>query len=132
MIDLEKAHVEEGASVESAAPVPTNVDSAPSVGSELIESRRVPPPHRSTLRGLPALPQSDGDQRSRRLPNGRHVTTLTLSNRTCRWPIGDPTQSDFHYCGQRPESSGPYCEAHERKSYQASSSRTNHRTSRSR
>jgi hypothetical protein len=60
------------------------------------------------------------------LPNGKFVTTLTLSSRTCRWPIGDPRDVDFHYCGRRPESGGKYCDSHERKSHQATRSRTNH------
>ena len=76
---------------------------------------------------LPAVPQPDVEHRERRLKNGRFVTTLTLSTETCRWPIGDPTESDFHYCGQKPGSNGPYCDAHERKSYQASTRRSNHR-----
>jgi GcrA cell cycle regulator len=32
--------------------------------------------------------------------------------RTCAWPIGDPGQSDFRFCGERPEPSRPYCAAH--------------------
>ena len=84
-----------------------------------------PPSPESTVGALPALLQSDKNERARRLANGRYVTTLTLSSSTCRWPIGDPTQADFHYCGQPPEATGPYCEAHDRKSYQGSTRRTN-------
>jgi GcrA cell cycle regulator len=116
MNDLEK-HVAERADDESAAPASSEVNRA----SRGVQSRG------PASRALPTLPQSSSDGRARRLANGRYVTTLTLSSRTCRWPIGDPTEADFHYCGQRPESSGPYCEAHERKSYQASTSRSNHR-----
>jgi hypothetical protein len=47
------------------------------------------------------------------------VTTLTLSSRTCKWPFGDPATSDFHYCGQPPQSGRPYCDEHDRMSYQA-------------
>jgi GcrA cell cycle regulator len=75
---------------------------------------------------IPA-PQPGNEERPRRLGNGDFVTTLTLSISTCRWPIGDPTQSDFHYCGQRPESGRPYCDAHERRSYQGQAKRTGSR-----
>jgi len=44
-------------------------------------------------------PQSGTEQRARKLANGKFVTTLTLTAETCKWPIGDPTEADFHYCG---------------------------------
>ena len=75
---------------------------------------------------IPA-PQPGHEERPRKLSNGDFVTTLTLTINTCRWPIGDPTQSDFHYCGQRPESGRPYCDAHERRSYQGQAKRSGSR-----
>src|ERR1700681_501111 len=64
--------------------------------------------------------------------DGNFVTTLTLNSRTCKWPIGDPTDRNFHYCGRRPESGRPYCDAHELRSYQPLRSRANQRASFSR
>jgi GcrA cell cycle regulator len=61
------------------------------------------------------------------LPNGEFVTTGTLNSHTCRWPIGDPTESGFHYCGQQPISSGPYCDPHDRRGSQPVRSRASHR-----
>lgn len=61
------------------------------------------------------------------LPNGKFVTTVTLSSRTCRWPVGDPTESGFHYCGRPPISPRPYCDAHDRQGYQPVRSRASHR-----
>ena len=52
------------------------------------------------------------------LADGNFVTTATLTNRTCKWPIGDPDTAAFHYCGQPPQSGRPYCGAHEVKGYQ--------------
>lgn len=37
---------------------------------------------------------------------------MDLDKHRCHWPIGDPAESDFGYCG-RP-SAGRYCEAHAR------------------
>jgi GcrA cell cycle regulator len=53
-----------------------------------------------------------------RKPRRKLVTTLTLSSRTCKWPIGDPAKPDFHYCGLPPQSGRPYCETHDDMSYQ--------------
>jgi GcrA cell cycle regulator len=52
------------------------------------------------------------------LEDGSHVTIMTVTDRMCRWPIGDPTASDFHFCGRSSKFGAPYCEAHARKAYQ--------------
>ena len=48
------------------------------------------------------------------------ITTLTLTSDNCRWPFGDPAKSGFHYCGRLPQSGRPYCDTHDRMSYQSS------------
>ncbi|MEJ0041690.1 MAG: GcrA family cell cycle regulator [Rhizomicrobium sp.] len=50
--------------------------------------------------------------------DGSHATVLTINDRMCRWPIGDPSADEFHFCGRNPKSGSPYCEAHARKAYQ--------------
>jgi GcrA cell cycle regulator len=52
------------------------------------------------------------------LDDGNHATVLTINDRMCRWPIGDPSENEFHFCGRSPKSGSPYCEAHARKAYQ--------------
>ncbi len=53
-----------------------------------------------------------------KLEDGNFATVLTISDRMCRWPIGDPSESEFHFCGRKPRTGSPYCEAHARKAYQ--------------
>ena len=48
------------------------------------------------------------------------VTTLTLTSDNCRWPFGDPAKAGFHYCGRLPQTGRPYCDTHDRMSYQSS------------
>jgi len=57
-----------------------------------------------------------------KLDNGEFVTTSTLTSRSCKWPIGDPTELDFHYCGQLSEPGGSYCDVHKRKGHQSRAS----------
>ena len=57
------------------------------------------------------------------LADGSHATVLTISDRMCRWPIGDPAASEVHFCGHNPKSGSPYCEAHARKAYQPQQAR---------
>jgi GcrA cell cycle regulator len=52
------------------------------------------------------------------LDDGNFATVLTINDRMCRWPIGDPAENEFHFCGRKPKNGSPYCEAHARKAYQ--------------
>ncbi|MET0181782.1 MAG: GcrA family cell cycle regulator [Caulobacterales bacterium] len=56
------------------------------------------------------------------LDNGQNVTVLTLTDRMCKFPIGDPTDADFAFCG-RDSCNGPYCSDHARLAYQPSQTR---------
>ena len=37
---------------------------------------------------------------------------MELNQHTCRWPIGDPGEEGFCYCGRRPQPGLPYCAHH--------------------
>jgi GcrA cell cycle regulator len=51
------------------------------------------------------------------------ITILHLSDKTCKWPIGDPMKEDFCFCGHGPREGSPYCEYHARMAYQPPQSR---------
>ena len=34
------------------------------------------------------------------------------SSQVCQWPIGDPSDPDFHFCGDPSEQGKPYCTKH--------------------
>lgn len=38
------------------------------------------------------------------------LTDLTMHS--CRWPIGDPKDKDFHFCGKEAIAGKPYCGEH--------------------
>lgn len=44
------------------------------------------------------------------------VDLARLPAHACRWPIGDPREPDFGFCG-RPVDARPYCDAHRRRAY---------------
>jgi GcrA cell cycle regulator len=52
------------------------------------------------------------------VPIPLRATILTLTDQTCRWPIGDPAAEDFCFCGHKPRENMPYCEYHARVAYQ--------------
>lgn len=42
----------------------------------------------------------------------KKLTLMELTERTCKWPVGDPATSDFWFCGLPVQAGKPYCEAH--------------------
>ena len=42
---------------------------------------------------------------------------MDLKNNTCRWPIGDPENEDFHFCGKQTTTGKPYCPEHCKMAY---------------
>jgi GcrA cell cycle regulator len=51
------------------------------------------------------------------------LSLLELTERTCKWPIGDPATSDFWFCGLPVKPGKPYCEAHVAVAFQPMSTR---------
>ena len=41
-----------------------------------------------------------------------NLSLVELDNHTCRWPIGDPKDENFHFCGKKIRLGQTYCEEH--------------------
>ena len=52
------------------------------------------------------------------VPIAKRLSIERLTEKTCKWPIGDPTEEDFHFCGHDSNEGVPYCEYHSRLAYQ--------------
>lgn len=81
----------------------TRAPSAPRTPRVVAPTPPPPPP-------LEALPMS----------NGEFATILTITDHMCKWPIGDPSKSDFRFCGRKTDPEEPYCLAHSQVAYQPS------------
>ncbi|MBO0905792.1 GcrA family cell cycle regulator [Jiella sonneratiae] len=53
------------------------------------------------------------------VPMMRKLTLVQLTERTCKWPIGDPLSPDFHFCGDHSGEGTPYCSFHAKLAFQA-------------
>ncbi|MEY8883495.1 GcrA family cell cycle regulator [Donghicola sp. XS_ASV15] len=42
----------------------------------------------------------------------KKLSLMELTERTCKWPVGDPATPDFWFCGLPVQQGKPYCEAH--------------------
>jgi len=45
------------------------------------------------------------------------ATSTTLEANMCRWPIGDPDEACFSFCGRSADGARPYCQGHSRLAY---------------
>ncbi len=69
--------------------------------------------------GLPEGTDSDGEDAETDTLNVRLVeeaspklNLMQLTEKTCKWPIGDPSKTDFWFCGHPSEPGKPYCKPH--------------------
>jgi GcrA cell cycle regulator len=52
------------------------------------------------------------------IPLAERRTVVTLTDSSCRWPIGDPQHDEFHFCGKGKVPGLPYCEHHAQRAFQ--------------
>ncbi len=57
----------------------------------------------------------------------KKISLMELTERTCKWPVGDPATDDFWFCGLPTQAGKPYCEAHVGVAFQPMSSRRDRR-----
>lgn len=60
----------------------------------------------------PALNVADSD-----IPAAQRCTISSLTNETCRWPIGDPGTPSFFFCGGKAIDGYPYCPHHAKRAF---------------
>ncbi|MFW2343178.1 GcrA family cell cycle regulator [Brevundimonas sp.] len=82
----------------AAAPAPAQPSAPRRI--EAAQSRPVPPTRPEPTPEMPGT-----------------ATVMTLGAHMCKWPIGDPSSTEFSFCGRR-ASEGVYCVEHARVAYQ--------------
>lgn len=83
--------------------------------------KAAPPPAAQPTPAPLALVAEEADEGDSR------ATILTLTEQTCKWPVGDPNSADFYFCGKRSEAGVPYCQHHTRIAYQPAQDRRRNR-----
>lgn len=59
--------------------------------------------------------------------HAKKISLMELTERTCKWPIGDPATEEFWFCGLPSTAGKPYCEAHVGVAFQPMSARRDRR-----
>ncbi len=93
------------AEASAAAPPPT------SAGAAAAAAPAVQPPAPAAAR--PPAPKARGTGKM------AVTTLLDLNEKVCKWPIGHPGETDFHFCGKPSQAGFPYCTEHCLIAYQA-------------
>ncbi len=110
------------ATASAAAPASSNVTPLP-VRKAIIPAGQPLPPQPSLNEISPEALASVREVEKR----ARKLTLMELTERTCKWPIGDPATEDFWFCGLPSLPGKPYCEAHVGVAFQPMSARRDRR-----
>lgn len=83
-----------------------------------------------TSRKLPATGREGGLTAAARIaiedmvaPESKKLDLVDLTEKTCKWPHGDPATDDFHFCGHSTKDETPYCEYHGKLAFQPTTDR---------
>ncbi len=117
--------------------VPSGALPNSSTAASVLASSNAPIPLRKSIvpAGQPLPPQPSANEISpEALASVREVekraarlTLMELTERTCKWPIGDPATEEFWFCGLPSQPGKPYCEAHVGVAFQPMSARRDRR-----
>ncbi len=61
-------------------------------------------------------------------PEPKNIALVELTEKTCKWPLGDPQDEDFSFCGNAVKEDTPYCEYHCSMAYQPATERRRDRS----
>ena len=100
------------------------------------QATSIPAPRPKIIPGQPLPPQPSANEISEEaLANlaevakkAKKLTLMQLTERTCKWPFGDPATEEFWFCGLQTAPGKPYCDAHVAVAFQPMSSRRDRRS----
>jgi GcrA cell cycle regulator len=106
-----------------AAPRPATArEAAPQVRPKPVPGHPLPPqPSGSEISAEALANLAEVAKKAKRL------TLMQLTERTCKWPVGDPATDDFWFCGLPTVPGKPYCETHVAVAFQPMSARRDRR-----
>lgn len=106
-----------------AAPVSTGTVAVIPMRKPIIPAGQPLPPQPSANEISPEVLASVREVEKR----AKRISLMELTERTCKWPIGDPATEEFWFCGLPSQTGKPYCEAHVGVAFQPMSARRDRR-----
>jgi GcrA cell cycle regulator len=118
-------------------PQPKTESARPQSVEPVLETKSAQPPARRAIipAGQPLPPQPSANEISPEAlakvneieKKAKKLTLMELTERTCKWPVGDPATEHFWFCGLPVQQGKPYCEAHVGVAFQPMSARRDRR-----
>ena len=110
-------------------------DDEPRTMAAVPQGTNVTPLRKPLMAGQPLPPQPSANEISPEAlakvnaveKTAKKISLMELTERTCKWPIGDPATPKFWFCGLPVQAGKPYCEAHVSVAFQPMSSRRDRR-----
>ena len=110
-------------------------DDEPRTMAAVPQGANVTPLRKPLMAGQPLPPQPSANEISPEAlakvnaveRTAKKISLMELTERTCKWPIGDPATEKFWFCGLQVQAGKPYCEAHVSVAFQPMSSRRDRR-----
>ncbi|GIT89851.1 hypothetical protein JANAI62_06650 [Jannaschia pagri] len=110
-------------------------DDEPRTMAAVPQGTNVTPLRKPLMAGQPLPPQPSANEISAEAlakvnaveKTAKKISLMELTERTCKWPIGDPATEKFWFCGLPVQAGKPYCEAHVSVAFQPMSSRRDRR-----
>ena len=125
------------AQVRAKPAAPATPAAPPKPAAPATETVRVTPPavRKIIPAGQPLPPQPSANEISPEAlakvseveKTAKKISLMELTEKTCKWPVGDPATEDFWFCGLAVKAGKPYCEAHVGVAFQPMSSRRDRR-----
>lgn len=80
------------------------------------------PAHNGPIRGRPRGPSKRNhtaapDITDLSIPFAQRKTIASLEYGDCKWPVGNPDEPDFFFCGAASLKTAPYCAGHAKRAY---------------
>lgn len=118
-----------------AKPAAARAEPKAEPAAPVAETRPVPIRRQIIPAGQPLPPQPSANEISPEAlasvreveKKAKKISLMELTERTCKWPVGDPATDDFWFCGLSTQQGKPYCEAHVGVAFQPMSSRRDRR-----
>ena len=92
------------------SPIKSKTDENETPVVEAAENPVADEPTEETVNEI-AVVEEVTEEKTKKAETGK-VKLIELDSHTCRWPVGDPRDDDFGFCGKKVRAGQTYCDEH--------------------
>ncbi|MFL2790550.1 MAG: GcrA family cell cycle regulator [Paracoccaceae bacterium] len=107
-------------------PAQKNIDKNQNTSNESVKGESFPKEGQVSFPGISGVSELDKEALADMIElekRAKKLTLMELTERTCKWPIGDPATDEFWFCGHQAQNGKPYCKTHVAIAFQPVSTR---------